>query len=384
MKRKICVVVTARPSYSRIQTVLSAIREHPDLELQLVVAATALLEKYGSVVPDMEKEGFPVYARVYNQVEGSLPAQAVKTTGLGLIELPAILNDARPHMVVTIGDRFETLSTAIAAAYMNIPLVHIQGGEVTGSIDEKVRHAITKLADLHLVASESARTRLIRMGEDPATVFHTGCPSIDLAARLIQAPDPDFDPFQYYQGVGKRFSFPTGYLVVLQHAVPTEYTHARAHIEITLQAILETNIPTCWFWPNGDAGADDTARGIRSFREKYPGSTIHFFKNMAPLHFLKLLKNAACLVGNSSAGIRECAFLGIPAVNIGTRQQGRERARNVIDTEYDQAAISKALITQLAHGKYPQDTLYGNGDSGRKIAGILATVPLSFVKQLTY
>src|SRR5437773_375746 len=177
-KRKVCVVITASPSYSRIKTALTAILKHPDLELQLVVAASALLERYGSAAKFIEEEGFPIAARVYMVLEGENPAAMAKTTGLGVLEMATVFDNLRPDVVVTVADRYETLATAVAAAYLNIPVAHVQGGEVTGSIDEKVRHAVTKLADLHLVSTAKAAERVIRMGEDPEMVFVTGCPSI--------------------------------------------------------------------------------------------------------------------------------------------------------------------------------------------------------------
>ena len=194
IKRKIAVVVTARPSYSRIKTALQAIKNHPNLELQLVVAASALLERYGSAVHYIEKDGFEIAAKVFNVLEGENLTAAAKTTGLGILELSSVFENLKPDIVVTVADRFETMATAISAAYMNIPLAHVQGGEVTGNIDEKVRHSITKLADYHFVASESARNRVIRLGEDPEMVFNTGCPSIDLAAEILENLGLDFDP----------------------------------------------------------------------------------------------------------------------------------------------------------------------------------------------
>ena len=191
MKRKVCVVITARPSYSRVKTALKAIAASPDLELQLVVAASALLERYGSVVRYIEEDGFCVAARVYSVLEGENPTAMAKTTGIGLLELATVFDNLKPNVVVTVADRYETLATAVAASYMNIPVAHIQGGEVTGSIDEKVRHAVTKLADLHLVSTRQAAERVIRMGEDPSTVFVTGCPSIDLVAEIMPDPCPE-------------------------------------------------------------------------------------------------------------------------------------------------------------------------------------------------
>ncbi|RME94289.1 MAG: UDP-N-acetylglucosamine 2-epimerase (hydrolyzing), partial [Bacteroidetes bacterium] len=228
--RRICVVVTARPSYSRIKTALQAIKEHPQLELQLVVAASALLSRFGSAVKAIEQDGFAITAKVFNVLEGgNLLAQA-KTTGLGIIELAGVFENLKPDAVLTVADRYETMATAIAASYLNIPLVHVQGGEVTGNIDEKVRHAITKLSDLHLVASARARERVIRLGELPERVFLTGCPSIDLAHALGQGAPLDFDPYRKYGGVGARPDYRNGYLVVMQHPVTSEHASAREHV----------------------------------------------------------------------------------------------------------------------------------------------------------
>lgn len=383
-RRKVCVVVTARPSYSRVKTALSAIRDNPALELQLVVAASALLDRYGSAVDYMERDGFEVAARVYSVLEGQTPTAMAKTTGIGLLELATVFDNLRPDVVVTVADRYETLSTAVAAAYMNIPVAHIQGGEITGSIDEKVRHAVTKLADVHLVSSEQAAARVVRMGEEPSTVFVTGCPSIDLAAEMLSDPRLDFDVFERYGGVGPRLDLSDGYVVVMQHPVTTEYELAREHVTETLDVVERLDRPALWFWPNVDAGADGTSSGIRAFREQHDPQHLHFFKNMGSVDFLKLLYNSQCLIGNSSVGIRECSYLGVPVVNIGTRQAGRDRGGNVIDVDYDSAAIAAAIDAHLKNGRYPQSSLYGDGQAGPRIAARLREVELRIEKKLTY
>jgi UDP-hydrolysing UDP-N-acetyl-D-glucosamine 2-epimerase len=383
-RRKVCVVITARPSYSRIKTAMQAIRDRPDLELQLVVAGSALLERYGTAVRTIEQDGFEVSARVPMVLEGGDLVSMAKTTGLGLLELATVFSNLRPDVIVTVADRFETIATAIAAAYMNIPVAHVQGGEVTGSIDEKVRHAVTKLADLHFVASARAAERVIRMGEDPATVFTTGCPSIDLAAEMRCRPALDFDPFERYGGVGERLDLADGYLVVMQHPVTTEYELARQQVTETLHATDAVGLPVLWFWPNMDAGTDGTSNGIRAYREQVRPRRFHFFKNMTPEDFLRLLCGARCLVGNSSVGVRECAFLGVPAVNIGSRQAGRDRGANLLDVECDRGAILRGIERHLANGHYPSDTLYGDGRAGPRIAALLAEVPLRIEKRLGY
>jgi UDP-hydrolysing UDP-N-acetyl-D-glucosamine 2-epimerase len=386
-RRKVCVVVTARPSYSRIKTALQAIQDHPDLELQLVVAASALLDRYGTAVRTIEADGFDIAARVYMVLEGENLAAMAKTTGLGLLELATVFDNLKPDVVVTVADRYETLSTAVAASYMNIPVAHVQGGEVTGSIDEKVRHAVTKLADLHFVSSDKAAERVIRMGEDPAKVFVTGCPSIDLAMEVMQRPGMDFDPFAKYGGVGASMDLSAGYLVVLQHPVTTEYQEAREQALETLDAVTQVGLPTLWFWPNVDAGSDGTSNAIRSFRELHSPKNIHFFKNMEPTDFLRLLVGSRCLVGNSSVGIRECAYLGVPTVNIGSRQSGRDRGRNVIDVGHDRDEIVAAVRRHLSlweMGRCESDPIYGTGQAGERIADLLARQPLQIEKRLTY
>jgi UDP-hydrolysing UDP-N-acetyl-D-glucosamine 2-epimerase len=382
--RKVCVVVTARPSYSRIKTALMAAREREDIELKLVVGASALLDRYGTAVRYIEDDGFDIAARVYMVLEGENLASMAKTTGLGLLELATVFDNMRPDVVVTIADRYETLATAVAASYMNIPVAHIQGGEVTGSIDEKVRHAVTKLSNLHLVSTEAARERVVRMGEDPSTVFVTGCPSIDLAAEVLATPSVGFDPFAKYGGVGATLKLEDDYIVVMQHPVTTEYEEARQHAFETLHAVKELGVPTFWFWPNVDAGSDGTSNAIRSFRENERPEHIHFFKNMEPLDFLRLLYRSRCLVGNSSVGIRECSYLGVPVVNIGSRQAGRDRSGNVRDVGYHRAEIAAAVRRSLAEGKFPSDTLYGDGRAGTRIAELLAGAPLTIQKRLTY
>jgi UDP-hydrolysing UDP-N-acetyl-D-glucosamine 2-epimerase len=383
-KRKICVVITARPSYSRIKTALKAIQEHHQLDLQLVVAASALLDRYGSAVDYITKDGFEIAAKVFNVLEGENLSAAAKTTGIGILELSTVFDNLKPDMVVTIADRFETMATAISASYMNIPLVHIQGGEVTGNIDEKVRHSITKLADYHFVASNDAYERVLKLGENPLTVFNTGCPSIDLAENVIKNPILDFDPYKKYGGVGAAPDLRNGYIVVMQHPVTNEYKDSRKHIDETLFSVKDIGLPVLWFWPNVDAGADGTSSGIRSFREKFKVQQIHFFKNMEGEDFLKLLFHSKVLIGNSSVGIRECAYLGVPVVNIGTRQNKRERGNNVIDVDYNRNEIQDAIERAINSERPQSSDVYGGGDAGQKISNLLSELPLIFHKTIQY
>jgi bifunctional UDP-N-acetylglucosamine 2-epimerase / N-acetylmannosamine kinase len=384
-KRKICVVITARPSYARVKTALQAIKNHPGLELQLVVAGSALLDRYGSAVEVIESDGFRIIEKVYNVLEGETPTAMAKTTGIALIELSNVFFNIKPDVVISIADRFETIATTIAATYQNIPLAHIQGGEVTGNIDEKVRHANTKLADIHLVASEEAAERVVRMGEDRSYVINTGCPSIDLAKEVLDNPHLNFDPVKKYGGVGVIGDWKKDdYIVVMQHPVTTEFSKSKQQIKETLKAIHDLNIPTFWFWPNVDAGADGTSAGIRSYREQYNLENVRFFKNMEPIDFLRLIKNSKVLIGNSSVGIRECSYLGIPVVNIGSRQRGRQRGKNVIDCNYQHKEIKEVIMKQLEHGYYESEFIYGDGCSGKNIADALSSLVLRSHKTINY
>jgi UDP-hydrolysing UDP-N-acetyl-D-glucosamine 2-epimerase len=381
-RRTVCVVVNSRANYGRIKSVLAAIQARPDLDLQLIVGASALLYRFGNVRQLIEKDGFTPAATVYTIVEGETPTTMAKSTGLAILELATLFENLRPDIVLTVADRFETMATAVAASYMNIPLAHTQGGEVTGSIDESVRHAVTKLAHLHFPATERAAANIIRMGEDPATVFCTGCPSIDVIAALDLTLPPDL--FQRYLGVGAEIDPSRPYLVVLQHPVTTEYGRGLEQINETLAAVTALGMQTVWLWPNVDAGSDDISKGLRMYREKHRPTNLHFYRNFAVEDYARLIDNCACLVGNSSSALREGAFLGVPAVNIGTRQQGREHGPNVMHVDYRAEEILAAIRKQVAHGKYERSPLFGDGSAGKRIADLLATAPLSVQKRLAY
>ncbi|MCF2499639.1 UDP-N-acetylglucosamine 2-epimerase [Dyadobacter chenhuakuii] len=379
MKRKICVVITARASYSRIKTLLIAIKAHPLLRLQLVLTGSGLLDKYGGMQNLLARDGFRNIIKVSNLLENENATAAAKTTGLGIIELASVLENIRPDIVVTIADRYETMSAAIAASFMNIPLAHVQGGEVTGNIDERVRHAVSKLADMHFVATASARKRLVAMGENPDKVWHTGCPSIDLAMQAKSDASPQFD---YECGHSK---FPASkYLVIMQHPVTNEGGLIKDQFKSLLTAVEALQIPTFWFTPNADYGADRIMKEIQRYSEMSKNHKIHFLRNLNPETFLKLIKHCACLVGNSSTGIREGSLLGIPVVNIGSRQSGRERSSNVIDVNFDAEAIILAVQKQVANGPCKSSLLYGDGHAGLQIADLLATADLNTHKQITY
>jgi UDP-hydrolysing UDP-N-acetyl-D-glucosamine 2-epimerase len=382
--KKICVVVGSRANYSSIKSAMEAIEAHPNLELQVVLAASALLDRYGTVGQLIETDGFRVRARVHMLVEGETPHTMAKSTGLGLLELPTIFDMLSPDIVLTVGDRYETVATTIAAAFMNIPLAHTMGGEVSGTIDESIRHAVTKFAHIHFPASPGARDRIIRLGESPENVHLVGCPRIDLVARILESDTNECDSSFLAGGVGGVIDLTKPFLIVSQHPVTTEYGQGETQIGETLRAVHALDCQAIVLWPNADAGAEDVSRGIRKLRERGLDCNMHFFKNLPIDVYVSLMARAACLVGNSSSGIREGAYIGTPAVNVGTRQDGRERSGNVIDVGYNCEEIYNAIKRQMNHGRYAIDPIYGDGKAGQRIADVLARTTVSVQKRITF
>jgi UDP-hydrolysing UDP-N-acetyl-D-glucosamine 2-epimerase len=381
-KRKICIAVHSRANYARIKSVMREVKQRDDTELQLIVGASALLYRFGEAIEQIRADGFEPDATLHCIIEGGTPTTMAKSTGMGIIDIATLFENLDPDIVLTVADRFETMATAISASYMNIPLAHTQGGEVTGSIDESVRHAITKLSHLHFPATEQAGENVIRMGEDPDRVYCTGCPAID-AIDDIDLSLPD-NIFEEYGGVGADINPDEPYIVVTQHPVTTEHTDGIEQVTETIDAVTSTDIQAVWLWPNVDAGTDGISKGIRLYREHEENDQIRFYKNFSVEDYGRLINNAECIVGNSSSGIREGSYLGIPAVNIGTRQQGREKSDNVVTVGYDTEEIRSALLDQLDHGRYEQSTLYGDGRAGERIAEVLATADPEIQKTLTY
>ena len=287
-----------------------------------------------------------------------------------------------PDIVLTVADRFETMATAIAASYMNIPLAHTQGGEVTGSIDESVRHAITKLAHIHFPATARAHDYVVRMGEAPETVHLTGCPAIDLLVDTELSLSPDM--FRDDQDTGAQLDPSKPYIVVLQHPVTTEYGSGFAQVSATLDAVDRLGMQTVWLWPNVDAGSDDVSKGLRMYREDNPDANVHFYRNFAAEDYARLINNCAALVGNSSSALREGAWLGVPAVNVGTRQSGREHAANVRHAGYYGQEIERVVREQMEHGRYGCSEMFGDGNAGIRIANHLAENEIIIQKQLAY
>ena len=282
------------------------------------------------------------------------------------------IENFKPDLVLTGFDIGANLATTIAAAHMNIPVAHIQGGEVTGSIDESIRHAMSKFAHIHFPATEDARQRLIRLGENPDYVFNVGCPSID---TIVQTPEIDKKILEKKYNVD--FSKPT--ILLIQHPVTTESNESRKQILKTIEVIKELDIQALVALPNNDAGSSDIIDEIKK-------SGLSWYPSLSTEEFINVYRNIWAIVGNSSSGIHESSTFGIPAVNIGTRQQDRERAENVIDVGYDKAeikvGIEKALFNKEIKDKAKNTkNPYGLGDSSKKIVEILKTISLKGIVQ---
>ena len=374
-KRKICFPITSRAYYGRSQLLIKKLHAHPDIDLKLMLGGSILLDKYSRhIADDIAAGGFDIASSLFNVIDGGNHVAMAKTACLTALEFTNELHKADPDVVVICGDRFEQLAIAMAAAYLNITIAHIEGGDLTGSIDESVRHAITKLAHIHFVTNADAERRVLAMGENPKYVFNTGSLDVELASLVDKTITSDeLNSF----GVGHAIDVARPFLMVVQHPVTTEADN-RAHLETTLRAVADMDLPTIWFWPNADAGTGEMADSLRHMRERHPELTanMHFITNVPADRFVALLANAACLVGNSSAGIKECSFLGTPVVNIGARQQGRLSGEHAINVGYDAPEIAAALASQLAHGPYPASHLYYRPNASDAVVDVLATAEL--------
>jgi UDP-hydrolysing UDP-N-acetyl-D-glucosamine 2-epimerase len=374
-KRRICFPITNRAYYGRSQLLIRKLHAHPAIELELMLGGSILLDKYSHhVAADIEAEGFTISASMFNVIEGGNHVAMAKTACLTALEFTNGIDAIDPDIVVIAGDRFEQLAIAMAAAYLNRTIAHIEGGDVSGSIDESVRHAITKLAHIHFVTNDDAQRRVLAMGEDPKYVFNTGSLDVERAAQVDTMLTTER---VNSHGVGHDIDAASPFLVVIQHPVTTEADNRR-HLETTLRAVGSLGLQTIWFWPNPDAGTAEMAETIRHFREHHEAATekMRFITNVPVDEFVAMLKATVCLVGNSSAGIKECSYLGTPVVDIGGRQEGRLTADNVVHVGYDAQAIRAAVERQVRHGRYPASNIYYRPDASQQITDRLAQLDL--------
>lgn len=380
-RRKICAVLVDRANYGRLKPVLGAITRRPEIDLSIIAAGTMVLERFGRPVEVVRQDGFRVDGEIYTEVEGSTPATMAKAVGLGVIEFASELQRLRPEVVLLIGDRYEMLAAAIAAAYMNVCIVHVQGGEVSGSIDESARHAITKLAHFHFPSTERSADYLVRMGERPDTILGVGCPSSDIALGLDRTITHEM---VNGTGGGAVIDVTKPYLLVLFHPTTTEFGSEAEQMAAVLESLRRIAMPTLLLWPNIDAGADHISKTIRIFRERAHPTWLRTMTNLRPEIYLKVLANAACAIGNSSSFVRDASFLGTPIALVGHRQEGREHDIHVVPAAPRADDVERVVRAQLTHGRYAPSRLYGDGRVSDRIAQALAEIEPYVQKRLAY
>lgn len=376
-KRKICVVTNTRADYSRLKTLLSALKARTDVELVLCVAGSHLLPVRGHTIDEIERDGFSVDYRLYTEVDGHTLTSMAKSTGLAILEFTSFFENNRPDIVVVHGDRFEAFAAASAASMMNIHVAHLQGGEITGTIDEHLRHAITKLSHFHFPSDPISEKRIHDLGEVLDRVFNIGCPSTDV---LVAAPKSSFEDFKRALALkikkeGWIDSLTNDFFLVVQHPVTTEYETTANEVGEILAALKGFPNHVLALWPNIDAGAEGIVEKIKA-HEREVGGAFAVIDHMPMEVFLNAMRHARVLIGNSSAGVREASYFGTPVVNVGSRQEGRLRTKNVIDVHAEKSAIARAIKTQLKKKRYTPSYPYGKGNSGKKIAEILAKIQL--------
>lgn len=380
IKRKILVVLVDRANYGRMRSVMQAIAEHPALELQVMCSGSMVLERFGGTINEVIADGFEVCSQVYMELEGSIPVSMAKSLGFGVIEFAGEINRLKPDILLLIGDRYEALSAALVAGYLNIPIAHIQGGEVSGSIDESARHAISKFAHFHFPATERAAEYLYRMGEAKENIFNVGCPAGDYILQL----DNELPRDVFHAGSGAEIDIDKDFHLVIFHPTTTAFGGEVDQVRELLGALNSLKTQTVFLWPNIDAGADHISKQLRIFREAHAPDWLRFITNLAPVAFQKVLKRCQVAIGNSSSFVRDSTFSGTPVVLVGERQQGREIGPNVITVPAKKDAITNAIRLQIAAGRYEKGDLYGTGIAGTKIADILSSVELFVQKRLDY
>lgn len=403
-KKKILVPIFFRGHLGRLRSVLAGIRDDPRLELQIMVATSQaygsflthirhseprhwgvalrwyikaralgmmsifypeILARYDPLIRHITHEGFVIDSRVPFFLDGGTSATMAKSVGIGMVRITDELLRLKPDAVLINGDRFEMMAVAVAATYLNIPIAHHEGGDVSGTIDESVRHAITKFSHIHLTATERSKARVLQMGEDPRFVFTVGSPTIDALKQIDFTKRerilPGIDPERPY-------------LLVLAHPVTTEGdAENRRAIESILRVLERLQMPVALIAGNSDAYSRIVGPAIAEWKERRNPAYATVTKLLRPDRFARILAGAACAVGNSSSFIREGAYLGTPAVLVGSRQRGRECGKNIMEVPADPDAIERAVLEQLAHGRYQSDSMFGDGDAGKKIIEILAT-----------
>jgi len=368
--KNICVLTGSRSEYGLLKPVMAAIVKTPGLKLSIIATGMHLSKEFGLTYLEIEKDGFKIDEKVPLMPKDDKGASISVAVGKGIENIARALDSIKPDILLLLGDRMEPLAGAIAAAFMNIPIAHIHGGDASeGGVDEATRHAITKFAQLHFPATKKSAERVIKMGEDPSRVFVVGAPGLDtiLNAKIAKR-----------EAICKKFglSAKEPYVLLVQHPISTHPEESRRQIRATLGAINELEYPCVVVYPNSDAGG----RAMITEIEKSEGNPLmHLFKNVPHDDYISLLKNAGVLVGNSSSGIIEAPSLHVPVVNIGLRQAGRERAENVLDADYNKDQIISGIKKALFDEQFKSEVLacrnpYGEGRAGQRIAEVLTKV----------
>ena len=379
-KRKIAIVTGTRGEYGYIRPVIKEIEKDPALDYEMIVTNMHLLSEFGNSVEEIEKDGFKIGAKHYMALDGYTNTTMAKSLGIFLMQLPETLERIKPDIILLAGDRGEQLVAAIAGAHMNIPVAFIQSGEVSGNVDGVTRHAITKFAHIHFVSNQDAAQRVRKLGEQEFRIFLTGAPQLD-ELREAKHTNPKKLASKY------NLDLTNPLIIAVHHPVTEEYDQAAEQIMQTLLALKEIDTQTIVIHPNSDAGNKKIKEAV--YLHSAPKTKI--FRNLPREDFLGLMRISAVMVGNSSAGIIEAPFFGLPAVNIGGRQKGRMQGNNVINTGYHKKeivkAVKKAMLSKFKKGLRRGRSPYGDGRSAEKIVKILKELTIDdklIRKQITY
>ena len=377
-KRKITITTGTRAEYGILRPILNEITQRKKLQLILIVTGTHLSKRHGMTINEIKKDKFKIYQTFKFLPNDDTGFSAAKSLGDGVIQFAKIFKKVKPDINLILGDRDEMFASAIAAYHMNIPNAHIHGGDVSGSIDEYSRHAITKISNIHFAATEKSKRRIIKMGENPKFVYLTGSTSIDeLRNNKILSKS------QFEKKYG--FKLTKNLIVLVQHPVTTQIASTKKHIQNTLKAIEYFGYRTIIIAPNSDAGSNIIFQNIKQFANSH--NFVRVFSSLPRSDFLCLIKNCGALVGNSSSGLIEASYFGTSVVNIGIRQQGREKSHNVLDAKSESIISIKRTISRALKKNTNPSYLYGVGTSSPKIAQYLEKIKLSselIEKRLTY
>jgi len=371
-KRKIAVVTTSRADSSHLYWPLRDLAAHPNVDLRLIVMGSHLSPEFGSTVQEIENDGFKIDAKIECLLSSDTDIGMAKTIGLATLSLADHLGATRPDLLLLIADRYEMLAPASVALALRIPIAHIEGGEISqGAIDDAVRNALTKMAHIHFTSTETARQRVIAMGEEPWRVHRAGAPSLDHLRRGTLMSRSEIEKQLQLDLVR-----PT--ILVAYHPVTIARDTVR-EADALFAALEKTDAQLLFSFPNADAGSHALQQRTRAFLAERADGRV--FTNLAPRTYWSLLAQVDLLMGNSSSGIMESASFALPTVNVGMRQQGRERARNVIDVDPDELQILRGIEhardPQFRAGLVGMENTYGNGNASETIVRVLTTIPLS-------